>query len=76
MNVTMEVPEEFIDSIIEEALLSSYSNTKKELVRLKKIKKPKEFQLEDIKDMTEYLAALEIVGNWFVWQFKKKAGIK
>lgn len=76
MNMTMEVPDEFIDSIVEEALLDSYKSTKDELARLKKIKKPAEYQLEDIKDMTEYLAALEIVGNWFVWQFKKKAKIK
>jgi hypothetical protein len=76
MNVTMEVPDEFIDSIVEEALLSSYDSTKKELAALKKIKKPKEYQLEDIEDMTKYLEALEVVGSWFVWQFKKKAGIK
>ena len=76
MNITMEVPDEFIDSIVEEALLSSYASTKKELAALKKIKKPAEYQLEDIEDMTKYLAALEIVGNWFVWQFKKKAKIK
>ena len=76
MNVTMEVPDEFIDSIVEEELLDSYAGVKREIAILKKIKKPKDYQLEDIKDMTEYLAALEIVGNWFVWQFKKKAGIK
>ena len=76
MNMTMEVPDEFIDSIVEEALLDSYASVKRELAALKKIKKPAEYQLEDIKDMTEYLAALEIVGNWFVWQFKKKAKIK
>ena len=76
MNVTMEVPDEFIDSIVEEALLDSYANVKREIAALKKIKKPADYQLEDIKDMTEYLAALEIVGNWFVWQFKKKAKIK
>lgn len=76
MNVTMEVPDEFIDSIVEEALLSSYESTKRELAALKKIKKPKEYQLEDIEDMTKYLASLEVVGSWFVWQFKKKAGIK
>lgn len=76
MNVTMEVPDEFIDSIVEEALTSSYHSTKKELARLKKIKNPADYQQEDIKDMTEYLAALEIVGNWFVWQFRKKVGIK
>ncbi len=76
MNVTMEVPDEFIDSIVEEALLSSYESTKREVAALKKIKKPKDYQLEDIEDMTKYLEALEVVGSWFVWQFKKKAGIK
>ena len=76
MNVTMEVPDEFIDSIVEEALLSSYDSTKKELAALKKIKKPKEYQLEDIEDMTKYMEALEVVGSWFVWQFKEKVGIK
>jgi len=76
MNMTMEVPDEFIDSIVEEALLDSYASVKRELAALKKIKKPKDYQLEDIEDMTKYLAALEVVGNWFVWQFKKKAGIK
>jgi hypothetical protein len=76
MNVTMQVPDEFIDSIVEEALLESYAGVKRELAALKKIKKPKEHQLEDIEDMTKYLEALEVVGSWFVWQFKKKAGIK
>jgi len=76
MNMTIDVPDEFIDSIVEEALLDSYANVKREIAALKKIKKPTDYQLEDIKDMTEYLAALEIVGNWFVWQFKKKAKIK
>jgi hypothetical protein len=76
MNMTIDVPDEFIDSIVEEALLDSYASVKREIAALKKIKKPAEYQLEDIKDMTEYLAALEIVGNWFVWQFKKKAKIK
>ena len=76
MNMTMDVPDEFIDAIVEEALLDSYASVKREIAALKKIKKPAEYQLEDIKDMTEYLAALEIVGNWFVWQFKKKAKIK
>jgi hypothetical protein len=74
--MTMDVPDEFIDAIVEEALLDSYASVKREIAALKKIKKPAEYQLEDIKDMTEYLAALEIVGNWFVWQFKKKAKIK
>jgi predicted nucleic acid-binding protein len=76
MNITMDVPDEFIDSIVEEALVSSYHSTKKELAALKKLKKPKEHQLEDIEDMTKYLAALELVGNWFVWQFREKVGIK
>lgn len=76
MKITMDVPEDFIDSIMEEELVRSYHDTKKELTALKKLKKPKEYQLEDIKDLTKYLEALAVVGNSFVWQFREKAGIK
>lgn len=76
MKITMDVPGDFIDSIMEEELVRSYHDTKKELTALKKLKKPKEYQLEDIKDLTKYLEALEVVGNSFVWQFREKAGIK
>lgn len=76
MNMTMDVPDEFINAIIEEALTESYHSTKEELARLKKLKKLKDYQKEDIEDMTKYLEALEIVGGWFVWQFREKVGIK
>jgi len=76
MNMTMDVPDEFIDAIVEDALISSYKSTKAELASLKKLKKPKDYQLEDIEDMTKYMEALEVVGSWFVWQFREKVGIK
>ena len=76
MNMTMDVPDEFIDAIVEEALIESYHGVKREIAVLKKLKKPKDYQLEDIKDMTKYMEALEVVGSWFVWQFREKVGIK
>jgi hypothetical protein len=76
MKMTMDVPEDFMDSIVEEALTESYHRTVREVAALKKLKKPKEYQLEDIADLTKYLAALEVVGSSFVWQFREKVGIK
>jgi hypothetical protein len=72
----MEVPESFIDTIVEEALINSYHFNKAEIERLTKLKKPKDYQLEDIRDLTKYLEALEIVGSSFVWQFRERVGIK
>ena len=76
MNMTIDVPDEFMEAIVEEALIESYHRTVEELDALKKLKKPKDYQLEDIRDLTKYLEALEIVGNSFVWQFREKVGIK
>jgi len=76
MNMTMDVPDEFIDAIVEEALIESYHGVKQQIAALKKLKKPKDYQLEDIEDMTKYMQALEVVGSWFVWQFREKVGIK
>ena len=72
MKMQIDVPDEFIDQLVEYELLHSHKMVSAELKRLKAIKKPAPHQQEDIVDLTNYLAALKIVGKWFVWQFDKK----
>jgi hypothetical protein len=72
MKMEIEVPDEFIDGIVEHELLNSYKMTSHELKRLKALKDKQEHHEEDIVDLTNYLAALMVVGKWFVWQFDKK----
>ena len=72
MKMQIDVPDEFIDQLVEHELLHSYKMVSHELKRLKELKKPAEHQQEDIVDLTNYLEALTVVGKWFVWQFDKK----
>jgi hypothetical protein len=72
MKMQIDVPDEFIDQLVEHELILSYKTTSHELKRLKEIKKPAPHQQEDIVDLTNYLESLKVVGNWFVWQFDKK----
>ncbi len=72
MKMQIDVPDEFIDQLVEHELLHSYKMVSHELKRLKEIKKPAPHQQEDIVDLTKYLESLKVVGNWFVWQFDKK----
>ena len=72
MNVTMEMPDEFIDQIIEETLLSSYRYIEDDINRLKKRKKLKDFEKEDLADNEKLLEAMKLVGNYYVWNFKDK----
>jgi hypothetical protein len=72
MKMQIDVPDEFIDQLVEHELLHSYKMVSHELNRLKEIKKPAPHQQEDIEDLTKYLEALMVVGKWFVWQFEKK----
>jgi hypothetical protein len=72
MKMQIDVPDEFIDQLVEHELINSYKMVSNELKRLKEIKKPAEHQKEDIVDLTKYLESLKVVGNWFVWQFEKK----
>jgi hypothetical protein len=72
MKMEIDVPDEFIDQLVEFELLNSYKMTSHELKRLKALKNKEPHHEEDIVDLTNYLAALKVVGNWFVWQFDKK----
>jgi hypothetical protein len=72
MKMEIEVPDEFIDGIVEHELLNSYKMTSLELKRLKALKNKQAHHEEDIVDLTNYLEALMVVGKWFVWQFDKK----
>ena len=72
MKMEIDVPDEFIDQLIEFELLQSHKMTSQELKRLKALKDKQAHHEEDIVDLTNYLAALKVVGNWFVWQFDKK----
>jgi len=72
MNVTMEMPDEFIDQVIEETLLSSYRYIEDDIKRLKKRKKLKDFEKEDLADNEKLLEAMKLVGNYYVWNFKDK----
>lgn len=72
MKMQIDVPDEFIDQLVEHELIHSYKMVSHELKRLKEIKKPAAHQQEDIVDLTKYLESLKVVGSWFVWQFDKK----
>lgn len=72
MKMQIDVPDEFIDQLVEYELVHSYKMVGNELKRLKELKKPAPHQQEDIVDLTKYLESLLVVGNWFVWQFEKK----
>jgi hypothetical protein len=72
MKMEIEVPDEFIDGIVEHELLNSYKMTSLELKRLKALKDKQDHHKEDIVDLTNYLESLMVVGKWFVWQFDKK----
>jgi hypothetical protein len=72
MKMQIDVPDEFIDQLVEHELIHSYKMVSNELKRLKEIKKPAAHQEEDIVDLTKYLESLKVVGNWFVWHFEKK----
>lgn len=72
MNVTMEVPDDFMDQIVEERLIQSYEYIETDIHRLKKRKRLKDFEKEDLADCEKLLEAMMLVGNYFVWGFKDK----
>lgn len=72
MNVTMEVPDEFMDQIVEERLIQSYEYIQEDIDRLKKRKKLKDYEKEDLADNEELLEAMMLVGSYFIWGFKDK----
>lgn len=76
MNMTIDIPDEMIDAIMEEQLVNSYNNIKADVARLKKLKDIKPHEKDDLANDTALLAAMEIVGSYYVWNFKKKVKAK
>lgn len=72
MNMTIDIPDEMIDAIMEEQLVNSYRWIKSDVDRLKKKKNLPEHEQEDLVNDQVLLSAMEVVGKYYVWNFMKK----
>jgi hypothetical protein len=62
----VEVPDELVDFIMEHELINTYKNIKREL------KNDAFFHPDDKPFLEETLAALKVVGRYFVFKFDEK----
>lgn len=60
------------DAIMEAHLLDTYHSLTDNIKILKSKKKLKDFEKEDLENFKNVLEGIEIVGNWYVFDFDKK----
>lgn len=61
-----------VDEIMEKNLIQTYNGLVEDVKRLRKHKKLPDYAKEDLADFERILAALDVVGAYFVYNFKKK----
>jgi hypothetical protein len=64
---------ETVDAIMEANLLHSITTMQKDIKRLKATKKLKSWQKEDLEHFEKMLVSLTHVGQYFIYDFDKKA---
>ena len=72
--MNIEIDDDYLDHLVGEAIVTTYFTLKADLKKAKK--NPSAYHEEDIEYWTELIPALELVGGWYVFNFKKKAKIK
>lgn len=65
MEIKLDVDNDFCDDIVAARLIQTYKSLKKDI-------KEKNWGEEDLEQFQEVVTALEIVGPWFVYDWKKK----
>lgn len=61
-----------VDEIMEKNLIQTYNGLVDDAKRLRKQKKLPDYAKEDLADFERILDALDVVGAYFVYNFKKK----
>jgi hypothetical protein len=70
--LTITVDWDTADAIMEAHLLDTYHSLTDNIKILKSKKKLKDFEKEDLENFKNVLEGIEIVGNWYVFDFDKK----
>ena len=70
--LTITVDWDTADAIMEAHLLDTYHSLNDNIKILKSKKKLKDFEKEDLENFKNVLEGIEIVGNWYVYDFDKK----
>lgn len=65
MEIKLDVDNDFCDDIVAARLIQTYKSLKKDI-------KEKNWGDEDLQQFQEVVTALETVGPWFVYDWKKK----
>lgn len=65
MEIKLDVDNDFCDDIVAARLIQTYKSLKKDI-------KEKNWGEEDLQQFQEVVTALETVGPWFVYDWKKK----
>ena len=65
MEIKIDIDNDFCDEIVAGRLIQTYKSLKKDI-------KEKNWGEEDLESFTEVVEALEVVGPWFVYDWKKK----
>lgn len=63
--IKIDIDNDFCDDIVAGRLMQTYKSLKKDI-------KDKNWGAEDLKSFQEVVTALEVVGPWFVYDWKKK----
>lgn len=61
-----------VDEIMEQNLIQTYNGLVDDVKRLRKHKKLPDYAKEDLEQFKKLLEALDVVGAYFVYDFKKK----
>ena len=61
-----------VDEIMEQNLIQTYNGLVDDAKRLRKQKKLSDYAKEDLADFEKILDALDVVGAYYVYNFKKK----
>jgi hypothetical protein len=68
----IDVDDECIDEIIAGVLIDCYVRCKKNVKAFKKKKELTEYEKEDLEYSENLLPSLDVVGAWFVYDWKEK----
>jgi hypothetical protein len=68
----IEVDDDCIDHLVACALIEGYVNCKRRVKEVKKKKELTEYEKEDLEYSENLLPALDVVGAWFVYDWKEK----
>lgn len=70
--LTVTIDWDTVDAIIENYLIDSHTSITQHIKRLKSKRKREDFEQEDLENFENVLNGINIMGEWCVFDFKKK----